>query len=122
MTALAVSDWTVVINKTVIKGGQRETHCTLTYGDGALTYPTAGIALPTAATLGMQRNIDNIIIVDSALDAATTTAYIYEWDKTNHLLKIYIDEDPAGTDAAMVEGSTSLAPAASTLELIVQGW
>ena len=63
MTALAVSDWTVVINKTLIKAGQRETHCTLTYGDGSLTYPTAGIPMPTAATLGMHRFIDNIVIV-----------------------------------------------------------
>ena len=123
MTALAVSDWTVVINKTLIKAGQRETHCTLTYGDGALTYPTAGIPLPTAATLGMQRNIDNLIIVDSALNAATTTAYMYEWDKSNHLLKIYVDEDPAGVATApFVEAATGVTPAASTLEIIVQGW
>jgi hypothetical protein len=122
MTAIAVSDWTVVINKTLIKGGQRENQCTLTYGDGALTYPTAGIPMPTVSSLGMQRHIDSIHIVSSGLDAATTTAYRYQYDKTNHLLQIFIDEDPAGTDAAFVEGSSSLAPAASTLKIVVTGY
>ncbi len=122
MAALTAASFTTTINKTLIKGGQRETQVTLAYGDGADTYPTAGIPLPTAATLGMQRNIDNLFIMDTALDAATTTEYLYGYDKTNHLLKMYIDEDPAGADAAFVEASTSLAPAASTLEIVVQGW
>ncbi len=122
MVALAVGDWTVTINKTLIKGGQRETHCTLEYGDGALTYPTAGIAMPTAATLGMHRFVDNIVVISASLDAATTTTYEYKYDKVNHLLQVFIDEDPAGADAAFVEASTSLAPAASTLQLVVTGW
>lgn len=125
MAALTASSWTVTINKTLIKAGQRETHCTLAVGDGSDTYPTAGIPMPSAATLGMQRNIDNVIVVDSALDAATTTAYVYGWDKTNAKMKMYVSKDPAatgGADVVLQEVGSSIAPAASTLEVIVQGW
>ncbi len=118
MTALAVGDWTTTINKTIIKGGQRETHCTLTYGDGSLTYPTAGIPFPTAAQLGMQRNVDAVYIVDSALDAATTTAHVYGWDKSNNLLKIYL----GGGAATILAEDGGNAIAATTLEVVVQGW
>ncbi len=124
MTALAVGDWTVVINKTTIKGGQRETRCTLTYGDGSLTYPAGGVPFPVAATLGMQRNVDSVFIIDSALDAAVTTAHVYGWDKTNNKLKVYLSIDPADTGGAdvVLQEDGGAAIAASTLEVVVQGW
>ncbi len=125
MAALAVGDWTVTINKTVIKGGQRENHCTLVIGDGSDTYPTAGIPFPVAATLGMQRYVDAVIIIDSALNAATTTAYVYGWDKTNNKMKMYVSKDPGdagGADIVLQEVGSAVTPAASTLEVIVQGY
>ena len=125
MAALAVGDWTVTVNKTRIKGGQRENECTLTIGDGSDTYPTAGIPFPTRETLGMIERIDSVIIVDSALDAGTTTAYVWEWDKTNSTLKGYVSKDPAdggGADIVLQEIASSVALAASTFEIIAYGW
>ena len=95
MAALTVTDWTVTVNKSRVAGGQRINDVTLKYGDGALTYTTAGIPFPTRETLGMVDHVDNVVIVDSALDAATTTAYVYGWDKTNNTLKVYVSIDPA---------------------------
>ncbi len=123
MAVLSASSWTVTINKTRQFGGRRQTDVTLAYGDGADTYPTAGIPMPTVAQLGMKDHIDSVIIVSASLDAATTTSYQYQYDKTNHTMQIFCDEDPVAVNlAAFPEMVNTGAPAASTLEVTVTGW
>lgn len=68
-----------------IVGRQKRGLVKLTFGDGALTYPSGGVPLPAKAYFGMLRDI-NLTLYDS--DDAT--GIVWKYDKTNHKLRGYI--------------------------------
>ncbi len=86
MPALVAADFTVSQVGKAELGRQSKTVVTdLTFGDGAKTYPTGGIPLPTLANLGFRRNIESIHIPqDSSGDG-----FVYKVDHANHKLLIY---------------------------------
>lgn len=101
MTALASSDVTVTVNERQIVGKKRRARVTVAFGDGALTYPSGGVPLPTFASYGMTRNIDFITFFDEN-DAS---GIIWKYDRTNHKLRGYVQ----GFDvASMAAADTKL--------------
>lgn len=86
MADLAASDVTVAVVDRKIYAKQRRNVVTITFGDGVLTYPSGGVPLPAAASFGMVRNIDFIVITD-ANDAA---GIVWKYDQANHKLRGYI--------------------------------
>ena len=153
MADIAVTDVTAtLVGKTEIGKVSKSHVMDLTFGDGALTYPTGGVPLSTSL-LGMKRNVDAVMICD----ASGADGFVYKWDKTNNKILIYtqgvlvgaagavaMDDFPitagVGTDAAISVSLTGSAgagthrlgplkelaatdtPAATTLRVIVRGW
>lgn len=76
-------------------GRERSRRVSVAFGNGALTYPTNGVPLPTAAYFGLN-SIKNIFF-DFAVNG-----YLYRYDLTNHKLLIYQTATltPAGTNSA----------------------
>jgi len=80
----------------------------LTFGDGALTYPTGGVPLPAKEKFGFLKVIDAGLI-----EQASASGYVHKFDRTNHTIRIY----NAGTELTG-GGST---PAAVTLRMVFVG-
>lgn len=152
MAALASSDVTITVQKTVITGKLRRTRCKIQFGNGALTYPSGGVPLPSAAKFGLKSRLDYIILTDSN-DAS---GFIWKYDQENHKLRAWrqnlrtgstaastsangaLVENSAGAETtfraygvavdtdvdigAMGEMGTAIAPAAQTLYCEAVGW
>ena len=98
MAALASSDVTVTVNDRDIVGKKRRCRVTVAFGDGALTYPSGGVPLPTFASFGMTRNIDFL----TCFDADDASGILWKYDRTNHKLRGYIQG--AATSGALTTG------------------
>lgn len=118
MVALAASDVTVTVEERTIEGKKRRNRCKIVFGDGALTYPTGGVPLPTYENWGMTRNLDYIILVDPNDDIG----YHWKYDLDNHKLQGYYYDYDAGADGAAIELTTGVAPAAGTFYAEAVGW
>lgn len=96
MTALASTDVTITIEKRSIEGKLRRNRCKIQFGDGNLTYPTGGVAMPAMGSFGMKMRLDYLTVFDES-----GTGYMYKYDKTNKKLMIYVAPSftPAGTVA-----------------------
>lgn len=84
MADLAASDITITINKSRVIGNQHVKDVTLAFGDGALEYPTTGIPAPSAANMGMHRNLDRVDIYENT----SAEGFNFFWDATNSVIKI----------------------------------
>lgn len=118
MAAFTAANLTVVVS---LRGrtAKRKIHRgTLTFGDGALTYPTAGIPLPTKDKFGFSRVIEDLVIVGNN---ALTTDYMYRYNKAAHKLLMY-EEEAAAAGGPLLECDVAEAPPARTLNYIAYGW
>lgn len=152
MADLAATSFTVTpVRKAELGRASKTLISDLVFGDGALTYPAAGIPMPTLATLGFKRNIDGI----SFPNASHGDGFVYKYDPTNHKLRIYtqgavvgaagsqtLDDFPvtagagvtADTHLSLKAGSATVrfgpmkelatgdTPAATTLRAVITGW
>ena len=143
MTALVAGDVTVTIERRSIEGKTRRNRCKIAFGDGALTYPAAGVPLPAFASWGMKRNLDFLTIFDEN-DAS---GFVWKYDKDNNKLRawrilsaaagvsgatftvsttgnILCNESGSNAEVAMdlAEATTALAPAAQVLYAEAVGW
>lgn len=88
MAAIAVTDWTLTVQNEYILNKHRRTGCKLVLsGTKALTYPSSG-GIPLPTTLGMRRNISNVILIDVAVAPSVNQA-MWLYDKDNHCLRGY---------------------------------
>ncbi|HYE94551.1 MAG TPA: hypothetical protein VEA38_26185 [Terriglobales bacterium] len=115
MADLAASDVTVTIqtgkpHNPRIEGTKRKSFCSFTFGDGALTYPSGGVPLPTYEKWGLVRNLEYLELVDSD-DASALMA---KYDAANHKLRLY----HGGVE--LIDGVD--APAAMTFYGVAVGW
>lgn len=101
MTALASSDVTITGVSTVISGPQKRKLVTLAFGDGALTYPSGGVPLPTYASWGFKTKLDYVNLVDPA----SASGIVWKYDQANNKLRGY-ETTAAGTISSTVGGST----------------
>lgn len=118
MPALAASDLTVTVLDQNIVGRKRHIRGTLTFGDGALTYPTGGIPLPGFAAFGFIRNLETLEIYGVN---ERTTDYMTRYGPTNNTLLLY-DEEAVAAGGPLLEALTSEAPAARTYHFRATGW
>jgi hypothetical protein len=90
----------------------------LSFGDGALTYPAGGVPL-TLAGLGMTTKLDSLNIIDEA----NGNGFAYKYDKANNKLRIYQGDNDNVADAPNIELVGGAAtPAAATLVVQVKGY
>lgn len=120
MPALAAANVTVVITDRTISGSppKRHVHGTLAFGDGALTYPTAGVPLPAISAFGFERNMDKLEIFGIN---ERTTDYLVRYGPANRTLLLY-EEEAAAAGGPLLEADTAEAPAARTYSFYATGW
>ena len=118
MAALASTDVTVTVaarDRHLLGQGIKMTIATVTFGTGALTYPTGGVPLPDKSTFGMSKGIKALLLQES------TAGYVYRYDPVNHKLMMFYADNDAGADSVLIEIANSVAPAAATLKFVVFG-
>lgn len=106
MADLAAADVTVSISERRIVGKKRRNILTLTFGDGAKTYPTGGIPMPAAGSFGMVRNLDFLNVLDDSAGV-----FLVKYDKTNNKLRYYW---PSGGVNAPAAAAASVDPITMT--------
>jgi len=116
MPAIAASDVTVTINRKEDLNGMKRNYCTIAFGDGALTYPTAGIPL-AKGVLGMSRHTEHINFMES-----NTLDYHMEYDVSAETIVLSQGDYSITTDGPLIELTTSAAPAAQTIRIVVDGY
>lgn len=84
MADLAATDVSYSITKIKkLSDGRKIVQATLTFGDGALTYPTGGVPL-TKGKLGLPTSVDSFVVEDRG-----TSGYAFSYDKTNEKLRAF---------------------------------
>lgn len=119
MAALDSSDVTITITETSLAGTPPKRHVRGTIAiAGVDTYPTGGIPLPVIGLFGMIRQLDELRVSGQA---AATTQYVYQYDRTNHTLQLF-EEEAAAAGGPLLECDTSEVPGARTLDFAAVGW
>ena len=121
MPALAAANVTVAVPAKYARfkeSGRLHVYGTIAFGDGALTYPTAGIPLPAIGQFGMKVRLE-------ALDFygvnERTTDYMLRYNKAAHKLQLF-DEEAVAAGGPLLEALTSEAPPARTYDFHAMGW
>lgn len=87
MAAIASTDLTLTIQTRVTDRKSKRNVVKVVFGDGALTYPSGGIPIPTTPTSwGLRRNLDYIMLMDQ--DDAS--GILWKYDYANKKLRGYI--------------------------------
>lgn len=100
MAAIASTDVTLTVESgtTVIQRKERRAIVKIQFGDGALTYPSGGVPLPTTPTSwGMKRNVRYIRVVDQD----DGSGIVWKYDFANHKLRGYIQGIVVGAAGAV---------------------
>ncbi len=87
MADLAATDVTITIEERYARGGtkQKRHRVKIAFGDGALTYPAAGVPLPAAGFFGLARSMDHLILIDTN-DAS---GLMWKYDRENKKLRAW---------------------------------
>lgn len=117
MAALTAASWTVVITKIRIEGQRRKVRGTLTLA-AVDTYPTGGIPLPVAKSLGLQYFVDEVRIVG---ETGATSQYLTSYDPTNHKLQLF-EEEAAAAGGPLLEADAAEVPGARIYHFVAEGW
>lgn len=99
------------------ESSKRQVFASVTFGDGALTYPAGGIPL-TKAKLGLPNQLESLLFVDSG----SANGYVYKFDQANAKIRIYQGDNDNVADAPLIELGGSAAPAAVTLKVQARGY
>lgn len=89
----------------------------LSFGDGALTYPSGGVPL-TKTQLGFRNTIRSLLINN----ASAGDGFVYKFDSVNSTIRIYQGDNNNAADAPLIELLTSATPAATTLLYEAEGY
>jgi hypothetical protein len=117
MAALVAANVTVVVTKRWWEGLALHAIGTIAFGDGALTYPTAGVPLPAKEKFGFSRSIDSLAITGQN---ARTVSYLPAWVKATNALQLF-EEEASAAGGPLLEADTSEAPAAVTFDFHAVG-
>jgi hypothetical protein len=118
MPSIAVTDVTHTVVRTQVMGQapRKVVSATLTFGDGALTYPAGGVPLDKTK-LGCPNIIESVDLVD----AGSADGFIYKYDLANNKIRIYQGDNPNVAAAPAVELG-AVAVAAKTIKADFYGW
>ncbi len=93
----------------------------ITFGNGALTYPSGGVPL-TKAKLGCPAVIEDFVFIDSA----NANGYVAKYNPVTEKIRLYqigaLDGNAASAQALTELAAGSTAPAAMTLKARVVGY
>lgn len=117
MVALTAANVTITVTQRRIFSKQRRHRCTITFGDGALTYPALGVPLPSKNSFGFARVLESMNIADPG----SADGFIYKFDEANQVLRIYQGDNANASPAPAVELG-AVAVAAKTLKVEAIGW
>jgi len=117
MVALVAADVTVTVEKRVIESQRKRNRVKLVFGDGAKTYPTGGIPMPAKGLYGLVRELEALAFYDQS----HADGFVYKYDRVNNKMLIYAEQAVA-TNAPLLEATTALAPASTTLVCEAIGW
>lgn len=118
MAAIAASDVTYsLVRKDIGESGRRQINASISFGDGALTYPAGGVPL-TKAKLGLPNTVDSLVLNDPA----SANGFVYKYDAANEKLRIYQGDNDNAADAPLIELTGAATPAAATLKVVAVGW
>lgn len=117
MAALTAASWTVTISDRKIQNGYKRVRGTLALA-GTDTYPTGGVPMPTFGNMGFSRNVDEIRLIGQA---AATTQYLTEYDKTNNKMLFY-EEEATAAGGPLLEADAAEVPGPRTWDFEAQGW
>ena len=135
MAALTIASWTVPASSTKLdvvvtcQGSrlERTVRGQMTLA-GTDTYPTAGIPLPTARTLGFVRNVSDFKITGQTADP--TTYYLTAVALSSTVgpntsigdLQLFVSHDTAGATALPMDEEGADAPGPRTFFFEAHGW
>lgn len=83
----------------------------ITFGDGALTYPPGGVPLPDIGRFGYHKAIQFV-----AIEQPPSNGFIYKFDRAAHKIKIFSEGFRTGTTPAAATGAGALAATSSGWE------
>ena len=87
MAAIASTDLTLTVEAVARPVHKKPPVVKIAFGDGALTYPSGGVPLPTTpSSWGLKRNLQNIVIIDQD----DGSGIIWKYDYANKKLRGYI--------------------------------
>jgi len=119
MTALASADVSVSIpaqDRNIIPSASRIISMPeITFGDGALTYPTGGVPLPDKSMFGFKKAIEFVEI-----QQPPANGFVYKYDQANHKIKIFTQGAVTGSTAAADSTSGALAEDSAGAETAVR--
>lgn len=116
MPALAASDVTVTINRKEDLNGMKRNYCTVSFGDGSLTYPATGVPL-AKGKLGMARHLEHVAITEDG-----TLSYKTNYDISAETIVLGQGDYTNTTDGPLIVLTTSDAPAAQVVRMVVDGY
>jgi len=120
MPDLVASDVTYTLVKQDVAGGrgQRKNTVDVTFGDGALTYPSGGVPL-TKGNLGMPNTVETFYFTEPDAD----DGFLYKYDASAETVRIYQGDNNNASDAPLIElVAASATPADTTLRVTVEGY
>jgi hypothetical protein len=117
MADLVAADVTVTVDERTIVGKKRRNRVTITFGDGAKTYPAGGVPLPAFGSFGHIRNLDYLTIFD--VDDAS--GIMWKYDRTNNKLRGYRQGVRTGSTAAADSTSGALLENMAAAETTLRG-
>jgi hypothetical protein len=120
MAAIGSTDVTVTISdrdKDIGHGplSKNITIAGVAFGNGALTYPTGGVPLPTIGNFGYQRQIDF-----GAIEGDPGNGFVYKYDRANHKILIYTMGVVTGSTGAGATENGALAEDSAAAETVVR--
>lgn len=119
MTALAATDVSVSIPPTdrniVSDSPKLISLATITFGDGALTYPTGGVPMPDKAQFGFCRQIQHIII-----QQPVSIGFVFRYDQADHKMKILTQGVVTGSTSVTTSANGALVENSASAEGVVR--
>jgi hypothetical protein len=122
MVALAATNVTVTISQRNVEdrpGSLRHVIADLTFGNGALTYPTGGVPLPAIGQFGFRKTI-----AIGLIEPPTDELFHWVYDRTNHTLMACGTSElstPLAGATRFYEVPTTYAPASTTIRVMFFG-
>lgn len=109
MADIASANVTVTIERRAIEGKTRRNRVKIAFGNGALTYPAAGVPMPAASAFGMKVRLDYLTVFDES----DGSGLMWKYDRENKKLRAWeFDYANAGEAPALeMDGGSDVVPA-----------